>query len=162
MNHRAVTCAFSGVNNILHISLESVLLTRSALLAVWSGQNISTWCTIYISYPQLQVQLIPGTFIDVSHPFSPNTSVLSRNRADAWCFGISEYSFKVLYIQGIFHVAAFLFLAYRRHLLCHSSSAHSSIVDFSFCGLPGGALLALGRRTLLGPSLSALSTRCAL
>ena len=105
---------------------------------------------------------IPGTFIAVSHPFSPNTSVLSRNSADAWCFGISEYNFRVLYVQGVFHVVAFLFLACRCHLLCHSSSAHSSITDFSFCGLPGGALLALGLLTLRGPSLSALSTRYAL
>src|SRR5213078_2491821 len=94
-----------------------------------------------VSHPQPQVRLIPGTFIAASHPFSPNTSVRSRNRADAWCFGISEYSFRVLCVQCVFHVAAFLFLACRRHLLCHSSSAHSSIADFSFCGLPGGTLL---------------------
>ena len=115
-----------------------------------------------MGHPQPQFGSIPGTFIDASHPFSPSTSVLSRNNADAWCFSVSEYSFRGLCVQGVFHVVAFLFLAFRSHLFCHSSSAHSSIVDFSFCGLPGGALLALGHRTLRGPSLSALSARCAL
>ena len=129
---------------------------------MWSGQNISTCCSVCVGHPHAQLALIPGIFIDASHPFSPNTSVLSRKRADAWCFGISEYNFRVLCVQGVFHVVAFLFLACRRHLLCHSSSVHSSIIDFSFCGLPGGALLALGRRALRGPSLSALSARCAL
>ena len=162
MNHRAVACAFSSVDNILSISSGPALLTNSALLAVWSRQNISMWCTVCVGHPQPQFGSILGTFINVSHLFSPSTSVLSRNRADAWCFSISEYSFRVLCVQGVFHVATFLFLACRCHLLCHSSSAHSSIADFSFYGLPGGALLALGLLTLRGPSLSALSARCAL
>ncbi len=161
-NHRAVTCALSSIDNILSISSGPALLTSWALLAVWSGQNISTCCTVCLCHPHAHLSSIPGIFITVSHPFSPNTSILSRNSADAWCFGISEYNFRVFYVQGVFHIITFLFLAYRRHLLYHSSLAHSSIADFSFCGLPGGTLLALGRCALCGPSLSALSTRCTL
>src|SRR6266480_2212083 len=108
-----------------------------------------------VAHPHPHFASIPGTFIDASHPFSPITSVRSRNKADAWCFGKSEYNFRVLCSQGVFHVASLLFFAFRCHLLFHSSSAHSSMVDFSFCGRPGGALLALGLRALVGPSLSA-------
>ena len=104
MNHRAVTCALSGVNNILSISSGPALLTNSALLVVWSGQNISTWCTVCVGHLQPQFKSIPGTFINASHPFSPITSVQSRNSADAWCFSISEYNFRVLYSQADFSV----------------------------------------------------------
>ena len=154
-NHRAVACAFSGVDSSLPIPSVPVLLTRSALPAVYSGQNASTCYTVCVVHPHPHFASIPGTFIDASHPFSPITSVRSRNSADAWCFGISEYNFRVLCSQGVFHVASLLFLAFCCHLLFHSSSAHSSMVDFSFCGRPGGALLALGLRALVGPSLSA-------
>ena len=157
-NHRAVACAFSGVNSSLPIPSVPVLLTRSALPAVYSGQNASTCCTVCIVHPHPHFASIPGTFIDASHPFSPITSVQSRNSADAWCFSISEYNFKVLCSQGVFHVASLLFLAFYYYLLFHSSSAHSSMVDFSFCGLPGGTLLALGLHALVGPSLSACLT----
>src|SRR6266480_1343515 len=155
MNHRAVACAFSGVDSILPTSSVPVLLTRSALSAVYSGQINSTCCTVCVVHPHPHSALIPGTFIDASHPFSPITSVRSRNNAEAWCFGMSEYNTRVLCSQGVFHVASLLFLAFCCHLLFHSSSAHSSIADFSFCGRPGGALLALGLRALFGPALSA-------
>ena len=155
MNHRAVACAFSGVDSVLPMPLVPILLTSSALLAVCSGHSASTCCTVCVVHPHPHSALIPGTFIDASHPFSPITSVRSKKRAEAWCFGISEYNFRVLCSQGVVHVASLLFLAFCCHLLFHSSSAHSSIVDFSFCGRPGGALLALGLHALAGPSLSA-------
>src|SRR6266480_404268 len=79
MNHRAVTCAFSGVDSSLPIPLVPVLLTRSALPAVYSGQNASTCYTVCVVHPHPHFALIPGTFINVSHPFSPITSVQSRN-----------------------------------------------------------------------------------
>src|SRR5436190_20888264 len=102
MNYRAVACTLSSVDNILSISSGPALLTNSALLAVWSRQNISMWCTVCVGHPQPQFGSILGTFINVSHPFSPSTLVLSRNNTDTWCFGVSKYSFRGLYIQGFF------------------------------------------------------------
>ncbi len=96
INHWAVACAFSGVDSSLPIPSVPVLLTRSALPAVYSGQNASTCCTVCVVHPHPHFASIPGTFIDASHQFSPITSVRSRNSADAWCFGISEYNFRVL------------------------------------------------------------------
>src|SRR6266480_7986788 len=113
---------------------------------------------VCVVHPHLHFILIPGIFIDASHPFSPITSVQSRNSADAWCFSISEYNFRVLCSQGVFHVASLLFLAFYYYLLFYSSSAHSSMVDFSCYGHPSSALLALGLHVLVSPSLLAYLT----